>query len=134
MFLRNRLLACLSLLFISVAYVSAGNHPKLKLDSLSYELGDLEIDSVFHEVNVCFVNEGDADLIFYKPRVSCECLKVEVPKEPVPAGKSGKIRVLLDMSSFYTPNRHVRSMMIYTNDRHPQTVDFNFQTLYKTTN
>ncbi|MDE6085212.1 MAG: DUF1573 domain-containing protein [Muribaculaceae bacterium] len=41
-----------------------------------------------------FTNTGDEPLVIVSANASCGCTKPEIPKKPIPAGKSAKIKVI----------------------------------------
>lgn len=55
-----------------------------------------------------FTNTGDAPLVILRTEVSCSCLETEYPKDPVPSGGSGVIKVT------YVAKKGVRQFQVMT--------------------
>jgi hypothetical protein len=60
-----------------------------------------------------FTNTGDGPLIISEAEVQCECTKVEFPREPIPKGGKGVVKVTFDSKSAI--DRQERSVIIKSN-------------------
>ena len=70
-----------------------------------------------------FTNTGNQPLLITDAKVECSCTKVNWSKEPIQAGKSGKIEVLFDTSPTY--DRQDRTVEVFSNDtKSPQKIRF----------
>lgn len=61
-------------------------------------LGDVDKSSHILKLSFDFVNRGRAPLIIDRTDVSCGCVKVTYPKEPVFSGKHGVVQADLNIS------------------------------------
>jgi len=73
------------------------NMPVLKFVNTKYDFGDFKTNkkdsiNVFN-IDYAFQNVGEAPLIIYKVDVSCGCLSVDFPKEPIIPKGNGVIKV-----------------------------------------
>ncbi len=84
------LLGCLCL---SAAHAEnpAGAH--LRLDSATYDFGDIPRRGGDLVREFTFTNDGDAPLVLTRVLTSCSCLKASWPKRPVLPGATGVIRI-----------------------------------------
>lgn len=66
--------------------------PKFKFDFETHDFGTItegeKVEYSFH-----FENVGDADLVIRAAQGSCGCTVPEFPKEPIPPGKDGLVKV-----------------------------------------
>lgn len=58
-------------------------------------------------------NTGKHDLIVSKVETQCGCTTVELPKEPIPPGKKGKIEVAFNSSGRY--GKQYKEILIFAN-------------------
>lgn len=84
----------------SVSKVAAnpalGKTPHLRFEYLLLDKGDIPAVGEPVEFAFPFVNVGDADLVIEDVAVSCGCISTEAPKQPIPPGGQGVIKL------FYT--------------------------------
>ncbi len=69
-----------------------GPLPSMKFREELYDFGEVKEGDVVEHV-FSFVNEGEAPLIISDAKASCGCTVPEWPKEPIPVGESGEIKV-----------------------------------------
>jgi hypothetical protein len=60
-----------------------------------------------------FVNHNDAPIIILRASVSCVCLSVEIPNEPILSGEKGVVKVTLDTKR--VNGRFSRSVFVSSN-------------------
>ena len=66
--------------------------PKFEFTENNFDFGTINSgDDVVHDFK--FKNIGDADLIISQVKGSCGCTQPEYPKDPIPAGEEGIIKV-----------------------------------------
>jgi hypothetical protein len=72
--------------------------PLIAFEEEVYDFGTItQGEKVAHEFK--FENTGESDLIISNAYADCGCTVAEVPKQPVLAGKSNRIRVTFDSSN-----------------------------------
>ncbi len=72
--------------------VDVATAPVIKFEKDVYEFGKIKQgESVSYDFN--FVNTGKSPLIIKEATATCGCTVPEFPKEPIPAGASGVIKV-----------------------------------------
>ena len=59
-----------------------------------------------------FENTGNSPLIIYSAEAGCGCTQPEYPKEPLPPGKKGEVKVTYDAKA---PGKFIKSVTIYHN-------------------
>jgi hypothetical protein len=96
--------------------------PVLTFDELRHNFGFIrQGEIVSHEFT--FTNTGDAPLIISETEVTCECTKVEFPKEPIAPKATGKIKVTFDSKSAI--DRQERTVVVKSNaSNSPVTLTF----------
>lgn len=89
------------LMFFSINLM-AQKQAKLRFLKKTIDLGELvcKEDSIV-KINFIFSNEGDAPLVIYKARVSCDCVTPKWPKHPIKSGEKSIVCV-----EFNTKNRY----------------------------
>jgi len=75
-----------------------------------------------------YTNTGSAPLIISSFTVACSCTKVTLPKEPVPPGQKGIVKVTFDTQG-RTFNQD-RTVILHTNTKE-QTVKLRFKVYVK---
>jgi hypothetical protein len=86
--------------------------PVLTFDELRHNFGFIrQGEIVSHDFT--FTNTGDAPLIISETEVTCECTKVEFPKEPIAPKATGKIKVTFDSKSAI--DRQERTVVVKSN-------------------
>lgn len=96
--------------------------PVMTFDELKHNFGFIrQGEIVSHEFT--FTNTGDAPLIISETEVTCECTKVEFPKEPIAPKATGKIKVTFDSKSAI--DRQERTVVVKSNaSNSPVTLTF----------
>ena len=78
--------------------VPAGAFPKFTFDQEEHNFGQIrDGDIVSHTFR--FTNSGEAPLIISKATAACGCTVPQWPKQPIPVGGSGEIKVQFDSSN-----------------------------------
>lgn len=69
-----------------------GPLPSIKFEKELHDFGTIKDGDVVEHV-FSFVNDGDAPLIISDAKATCGCTVPEWPKEPIPVGQSGSVKV-----------------------------------------
>ena len=78
--------------------IPAGVFPKFSFNQEEYNFGQIKDgDIVSHTFR--FTNTGQAPLIISKATAACGCTVPQWPKQPIPVGGSGEIKVQFDSSN-----------------------------------
>lgn len=73
--------------------------PILSFQENEVDLGILNLgEKIYANTFFEFYNSGEKPLVIREVDVSCGCIKVEYTKSPITKGKSGKIKVVLDLN------------------------------------
>ena len=98
--LRNSLLVCFLFSFVMYAQdqiVVNPNAPEITFENDIIDMGTyMQYDDESSRVDFLFVNTGKEPLIIEKCKGSCGCTVPEWPKEPIPPGGTGLIKVNYD--------------------------------------
>lgn len=78
---------------IGISEQTADPAPKISFEKMEYDFGTLKFKSEPKTVEFTFKNEGNAPLVITRTEVSCTCLSVKYPRQPIIPGKSGVIEV-----------------------------------------
>jgi len=93
------LFACLPIAYVSAQQMEIGdptkNDGKVKWIPMQIETGDVPF-AVPVERSIEAKNISNEDLIILNVLSGCHCTVAEWPKEPIPPGKSGFIKVVFD--------------------------------------
>ncbi len=82
---------------INSAVSSSTQSPVMSFETTEHDFGAINgTDKV--EYTFKFKNTGSSDLLISNAVGSCGCTIPEYPKEPIPAGKSGAIKVIFNPS------------------------------------
>ncbi len=110
------------ILVISLSSFRTITGPIMTIDEAKHNFGFIrQGEVVSHEYS--FTNTGDAPLIISACEVTCECTKVEFPKEPIAKGQSGKIKVTFESKSAI--DRQERTVLVKSNaSNSPVTLTF----------
>ena len=98
------------LLFVSAGQVSA-QKALIACEKSVHQFGDIrEADG---KVSHTFViqNEGDAPLVITNVTASCGCTTPEWTKQPIPAGKTGTVKVTYDPTN--RPGTFMKTVRVY---------------------
>ena len=94
------------------------NGPKIKFDEEKHDFGNVEQGKkVSHTFT--FKNTGNEPLVLSNVLSTCGCTVTEWPKDPIPAGKSGKIDVTFNTTGRMGKQNKV--VTIISNAVNPQT-------------
>ncbi len=97
---------------ISVFAFRVSNPAAMTFDSVKHNFGMIhQGDIVSHEFT--FTNTGDEPLIITEAEVSCECTKVDFPKQPIVKGQTGIVKVTFDSKS--AMDRQERTVLVKSN-------------------
>ena len=78
--------------------VPVGAFPKFSFQEEEHNFGDInDGDIVSHTFK--FTNSGEAPLIISKATAACGCTVPQWPRQPIPVGGSGEIKVQFDSSN-----------------------------------
>ena len=78
--------------------VPAGAYPQFAFQEEEYNFGDIRDGDVVSHV-FKFTNTGEAPLVISKATAACGCTVPQWPKQPIPVGGSGEIKVQFDSSN-----------------------------------
>ncbi len=78
--------------------VPAGAFPKFTFNEEEYNFGDIRDGDIVSHV-FKFTNTGNAPLVISKATAACGCTVPQWPRQPIPAGGSGEIKVQFDSSN-----------------------------------
>ena len=82
----------------SSSILTEGSFPKFQFDKEEHNFGEIyDGDIVTHIFS--FKNVGETPLIISKATASCGCTIPSWPKQPIPSGSSGQIKVQFDSSN-----------------------------------
>ena len=82
----------------STSILTEGSFPKFQFDKEEHNIGEIyDGDIVTHIFS--FKNVGETPLIISKATASCGCTVPSWPKQPIPSGSSGQIKVQFDSSN-----------------------------------
>lgn len=123
-----RLFALPALLIFASAFAPA-LPPEFKFTETKHNFGFIrQGEIVSHEFT--FTNTGDEPLLITEAEVTCICTTVEFPKQPIPKGQGGKIKVTFDSKSAI--DRQERTVVLKSNARNaPLTLTFKAVVLKK---
>jgi hypothetical protein len=102
------------LLFLLLCEFSfrVSNPALMKFDEVKYNFGFIhQGDIVSHEF--IFTNTGDEPIVITDAEVACKCTTVDFPKQPVPKGGKGIIKVTFDSKS--AMDRQERTVLVKSN-------------------
>jgi hypothetical protein len=90
------------------------NVPKsaIKFESLEYDFGTINEGEVV-EHTFQFTNSGTTPLLIEKATATCGCTVPKWPKDPIPAGETGEIKVRFDSKN--KPNQQIKTITITAN-------------------
>ena len=78
--------------------VPAGAYPQFAFQEEEYNFGDIRDGDIVSHV-FKFTNTGEAPLVISKATAACGCTVPQWPKQPIPVGGSGEIKVQFDSSN-----------------------------------
>ena len=78
--------------------VPTGAFPKFSFQEEEHNFGDIRDGDIVSHV-FRFTNTGDAPLIISKATAACGCTVPQWPRQPIPVGGSGEIKVQFDSSN-----------------------------------
>ena len=84
--------------------------PKIKFEKREHNFGDV-VDGSFPSTIFKFTNTGDKNLVLQKVQSSCGCTSPSWPREPIPPGESGEVKVMFNTRG-YKNKSFVKSVMI----------------------
>ena len=88
------------------------NPATMKADEVKFNFGFIhQGDVVSHEFT--FTNTGDEPLVITDAEVTCKCTTVDFPKQPIPEGGKGIIKVTFDSKSAI--DRQERTVLVKSN-------------------
>ena len=78
--------------------VPAGTFPKFTFREEEHNFGDIQ-DGAIVSHTFSFTNTGEAPLIISKATAACGCTVPQWPRQPIPIGGTGEIKVQFDSSN-----------------------------------
>lgn len=119
--MKSRILI-LAVIILTLGAFKPGTGPTMTFTEDKHNFGFMrQGEVVSHEYE--FTNTGDGPLIISECEVSCECTKVEFPKEPILPKGTGKIKVTFESKSAI--DRQEREVIIKSNaSNSPTTISF----------
>jgi hypothetical protein len=106
----------LTLVFLTIfpAIVTGAGGPKISLDKVSYDYGDVRVGDVVR-TQFSVTNTGDSLLVINELRTTCGCTGAVNGSKEVPPGQKTEVTVSYD-SSGLSPGRKTQSVIIHSND------------------
>jgi Protein of unknown function (DUF1573) len=104
-------------LFLSIVIISASavSQPVMKLSSNEHSFGTFKEEAGKQTFDFIVTNTGDAPLVIQNIVASCGCTQPEWTREPIPAGKNGKITAIYDPRD--RPGQFNKTLSVYTNSK-----------------
>jgi hypothetical protein len=112
----KRLLFLGIMLTIGLNAVLAQGKAEIKFNETTHDFGTFSEASPVVSYVFNFTNIGDAPLVIHQAVASCGCTVPEYTKEPVPAGKTGTIKVTYNGTGKY-PGHFKKSITLRTNGK-----------------
>lgn len=104
-------------LMISCATLSCAEEvPQLKLDTLQYNLGNLDPDHRVQTIFANFTNQGGGELVITDVKTDCDCTTVQYPKGAYTHHLGDKIKIRVDLTPFF-PGPILKKVGIYVNEQ-----------------
>ena len=104
------------------------NGPVLTLEKTSHDFGDIfqgdKVDQIFK-----FTNTGNEPLIITEIRITCGCTQPEWPRNPIPPGGKGEIKV--GFNSAGKMGIQTKSLPVISNATNDVTISFSTNVLRK---
>lgn len=114
---KNSVLFVWMLLMISYATLSCAEEaPQLKLDTLQYNLGNLDPDHRVQTIFANFTNQGGGELVITDAKTDCDCTTVQYPKGAYTHHLGDKIKIRVDLTPFF-PGPILKKVAIYVNEQ-----------------
>ena len=82
----------------SSSILTEGSFPKFQFDKEEHNFGEIYHGDIVTNI-FSFKNVGETPLIISKATASCGCTIPSWPKQPIPSGSSGQIKVQFDSSN-----------------------------------
>ena len=89
-----------------------GPKPAFNFGNIEHDFGTVNEGEIVN-YTYSFTNNGETPLVIEKAVASCGCTVPEWPKEPIPAGGSGEIKVRFDTKN--KPNQQIKTITITAN-------------------
>ena len=83
----------LTIALFSTALAALADGPVPSFSTTTHDFGNIKESDGPVTCEFEFTNTGDEPLVIVSANASCGCTKPEIPKKPVQAGKSSKIKV-----------------------------------------
>jgi len=120
--MRSIKIILLVFLIASVSVSAQKKHPvqqaELVFENTRYDFGELPVGSPAH-CEFKFRNAGKATLVLNSVRASCGCTTPEWSKAPIPAGKTGVIKVKYNT---HIPGTFLKTITVISNARNEMVV------------
>ena len=102
-------------IFIATGIVSAQQKAVIAAENASHDFG--QIKEADGKVTHTFVisNQGEAPLVLTRVIASCGCTTPDWTKEPIPAGKTGEIKITFDPKN--RPGPFAKTISVYSNGK-----------------
>jgi hypothetical protein len=94
--MRRKISLLLTILLIAFGATAASKSegtPKIQFNETSHDFGVIKAKNGPVSYSFEFSNIGDGPLLILSASASCGCTRPDYPKDPVKAGKKGKIKV-----------------------------------------
>ena len=104
----------LMILSFAMQSVDAKKYPEIKFDKTTYHMGTFSQDEPIQVCVFRFRNVGKAPLCITLVHPSCGCTVADYPKEPIPVGGTGEIRLTYD-GSHSMPGKVQKHAQVFTN-------------------
>lgn len=69
---------------------------RMTFETMNHDFGTLTFKGAARSFDFRFVNDGTAPLVVTRYTTTCSCIRVTIPKKPIPVGGHGTITVTYD--------------------------------------
>lgn len=111
---KNLLIILVMIVCFAAHDVQAKKWPVIKFDKTTYHMGTFSQDEPIQVCVFKFRNVGKAPLVITLVHPSCGCTVADYPKDPIPVGGTGEIRLTYD-GSHNMPGKVQKHAQVFTN-------------------
>lgn len=100
---------------LGTGVINAQDGAVIAVDKTTHDFGQIKEDGGTVSHTFVVKNEGDKPLVITRVIASCGCTSPEWTREPIPAGKTGDVKVTFDPKGRPTP--FTKTVSIYSNGK-----------------
>lgn len=97
---------------INAVPVDNSSNPVIRFEKAEYDFGRVPEGEVIEHIYK-FMNSGKGTLVIHKATASCGCTVPTWPRDPIPSGGNGEIKVRFDTKG--RPNQQIKTVTIEAN-------------------